>query len=172
MTLSGGNMRIIIVILIAIFLFCVIFTARMKRVISKKNVEIDTLKDEIEKQREFYSIFTRWLNIHNHGKNLASFFDDRGFRNIAIYGMKETGELLLSELRENGINVSYGIDRDADNLYVKTVVIKPTEEIRDVDAIVVTAIHYYKQIENELKGKINCPIISLRDILYEISLIK
>ncbi len=38
---------------------------------------------------------------------------------------------------------------------------------RPVDAIVVTAITFYDEIKEELSRKIDCPIISLEDILYE-----
>jgi hypothetical protein len=37
-----------------------------------------------------------------------------------------------------------------------------------VDAIVVTAITFFDEIEEKLSEKIDCPIISLDDILYEV----
>lgn len=37
-----------------------------------------------------------------------------------------------------------------------------------VDAIVVTSITFFEEIEEMLKEKVDCPIISLDDILYEV----
>ena len=37
----------------------------------------------------------------------------------------------------------------------------------DVDAIVVTAVTYFDEIEEMLSEKVSCPIISLEDIIYE-----
>ncbi len=123
--------------------------------------------DESLKQSEFYSVLTRWIEIHNAGKQISECLLSKGFRRVAIYGMKELGVLLLDELRNGGIDVDYGIDRDADLIYVKTKMVTPNEELEPVDAVIVTAIHYYSQIKKDLQTKLDCPIESLLDILYE-----
>ena len=42
------------------------------------------------------------------------------------------------------------------------------DNLEDVDAIVVTAITFFDEIEEQLQSKVSCPIISLEDILYEV----
>ena len=42
------------------------------------------------------------------------------------------------------------------------------DTLDDVDAIVVTAVTFFDEIEDELHKKVNCPILSLEDILYEV----
>ena len=42
------------------------------------------------------------------------------------------------------------------------------DDLEEVDAVVVTAITFFDEIEEKLSQKIDCPIISLEDILYEI----
>ena len=37
-----------------------------------------------------------------------------------------------------------------------------------VDAVIVTPIFFMDEIEEMLSGKMDCPIVSLEDILYEI----
>ena len=37
-----------------------------------------------------------------------------------------------------------------------------------VDAVIVTSIYYLEDIEDELKGKFKCPILSLGDIIYKV----
>ena len=39
--------------------------------------------------------------------------------------------------------------------------------MKEVDAIVVTAIVFYEDIKRQLREKANCPVISLEDILYD-----
>ena len=40
-------------------------------------------------------------------------------------------------------------------------------ELGDVDAVVVTAITYFDEVEEQLGRKLDCPVVSLENILYE-----
>ena len=42
------------------------------------------------------------------------------------------------------------------------------DELEPVDAVVVTAITFFNEIEQKLSKKLDCEIISLEDILYEV----
>ena len=42
------------------------------------------------------------------------------------------------------------------------------DDLENVDAIVVTAITFFDEIAEKLEEKVNCPVISLEDILYEV----
>lgn len=44
----------------------------------------------------------------------------------------------------------------------------PEDEIKEVDAIVVTAITFFDEIKELLMKKVSCPIISLENVLYEV----
>ena len=44
----------------------------------------------------------------------------------------------------------------------------PDSELPMVDVIIVTAITFFEEIEEALYSKIDCPILSMEDILYEI----
>ena len=90
------------------------------------------------------------------------------FRSVAIYGMKELGERLYDELENSGIEVCYIIDKNADSIYADVDVITPDDDLKPVDVIVVTAIYYFDEIEEMLSEKVDYPVISLEDILYEV----
>ena len=124
------------------------------------------LKALSEKYLEFYEILLQWLRLRQEGKGLESYFTKNGYRSIAIYGMKELGEALLEELENSPIEVKYAIDRNADALYVPIDVHTPEEELERVDAVVVTAIHYYDEIKVSLSEKMDCPILSLKDVVW------
>ena len=110
----------------------------------------------------------QWVAVKQEGKNLADYFDKQGYKSIAIYGMSYAGERLLEELKCSDIQVQYGIDKNADNIYMDVNIVTMEDELKPVDAIVVTPIFFFDDIEEELSQKIDCPIISLEDVLYEV----
>lgn len=124
--------------------------------------------DEINKFREFYGILNYWLTLKEEGKSLESFFIRHNYKVVAIYGMKDLGIHLLEELRNSSINVSYGIDKNADCTYTDIDVYSDADNLPKADVIVVTAVHYFDEIKEELEKHVDIPIISLADILKEV----
>lgn len=121
-----------------------------------------------KKHLALFLMMNQWVQVKQEGKKLADYLYEQGYRNIAIYGMSYAGETLVNELRGSNINISYGIDKKADSLYSDIEIISLEDELKDVDAIIVTAITFFDEIEEKLSHKINCPVISLEDILYEV----
>lgn len=120
------------------------------------------------KVHQLYMAFDQWLRIRQEGRTLAEYFKNHNYKTVAIYGMKELGERLYDELEDSDITVRYIIDKNADAIYADVDVVTPDAELEDVDVIVVTALYYFGEIEEMLSEKVNCPIISLEDILYEV----
>lgn len=133
-----------------------------ERITSKKNKEIH------KKVHELYMAFDQWLQIRQEGKTLAEYFTRNGYKTVAVYGMRELGERLCDELKDSDITVSYAIDKNADSIYSELNVVTPKEELVPVDVIVVTAITFFDEIEAELSGKVDCPVVSLIDVMYEV----
>ena len=121
-----------------------------------------------DKHLALYLMMNQWVKIKQEGKNLSSFFEREGYKEIAIYGMSYAGETLLEELEDSNIKVRYGIDRNVDRIDTGITVVAPDDDLEDVDVIVVTSITFFDEIEEMLIKKINCPIISLEDVLYEV----
>lgn len=139
--------------------------------IAAKQASVKKIKKMNEggaKVHELYMAFDQWLQIRQEGKTLVEYFTKNGYKTVAVYGMKELGERLIDELKGSGVTVSYAIDKNADCIYAEVDVVTPDEELAEVDVIVVTAITYFDEIEEMLCEKVDCPIISLEDILYEI----
>lgn len=120
-----------------------------------------------DKHLSLFLMMNQWVKVKQEGKNLASYFERNGYQKIAIYGMSFAGETLVDELRESNIKVVYGIDKKADTIYADINIVTMEEALDEVDAIVVTAITFFDEIEEQLAEKVDCPIISLEDILYE-----
>ena len=68
----------------------------------------------------------------------------------------------------SSFHVAYGIDKNADSIYTDIDVVSKDENLEEVDAVVVTAITFFDEIEEELSARLECPILSLEDILYEV----
>lgn len=121
-----------------------------------------------DKHFSLFLMMRRWVKVKQEGKSLASYFEQNGYHEIAIYGMSYAGEALVEELAGSGIRIKYGIDQRADAIYSEFDVVSPNEELEDADAIIVTAVTFFTEIEKRLNEKVTCPIISLEDVLYDI----
>ncbi len=131
--------------------------------------ELKAKQESLIKMSEFYNILVTWLEVKQQGKSLEQYFKRNNYKTVAIYGMKELGERLYAELKDSEIEVKYAIDKDKEKLLADIDIYSPDEQMEPVDVIVVTAIHYFGEIEREMSQYADCPVISLEDVIYEIS---
>lgn len=138
--------------------------------ISKKlNKKVKTETGYAQKHLKIMEVFNQWLSLKQEGKSLVSFFEDYEYKTVAVYGMSFLGERLVQELKDSGIEVKYAIDKNADNIYTDGVEVKDlSDDLPEVDVIVVTAVYFFDEIEEELCDLVNYPIISLEDVIYGI----
>lgn len=127
-----------------------------------------TAQSYANKHLSLFLMMNQWVKVKQEGKNLSAFFEKEGYKKIAIYGMSYAGETLIDELKDTGIHVAYGIDKNANAIYTDVDIVTMEDDLEKVDAIVVTAITFFDEIEEQLSAKVDCPIISLEDILYEV----
>lgn len=121
-----------------------------------------------EKHLSLYLMMNRWVKVKQENKSIAEYLAKQGYKEIAIYGMNYVGETLWNELADSDIRVQYGIDKNADTISLDVDVLHPDDELPQVDAVIVTAITFYDEIEDHLAEKIDCPVLSLEDILQDI----
>lgn len=121
-----------------------------------------------DKHLELFLMMNRWVEVKQEGIELTDYFLKNGYKSIAIYGMSYAGERLLCELKGSDIEVKCGIDQRADEIYSEVDVITLDDEIPQVDAIVVTSIYFFDEIQEKLEALTDKPVISLEDILYEV----
>lgn len=121
-----------------------------------------------EKHFALFLMMNQWVKVKQERKQIAEYLKNNGYKKIAIYGMSYAGETLVDELRGTDITVSYGIDKNADMIYSFIDVLNMDDELKMVDAVVVTSITVFDEIKQNIKKRMNCPVISLEDILYEL----
>lgn len=132
------------------------------------NDKTQKIKAMSDKHLALFLLMNQWVKVKQEGKNLSSYFEKNGYCKIAVYGMSYAGETLIDELKDTGVEVVYGIDKRSDSLYADVDIVSIDDSLDDVDAVVVTAITFFDEIEDKLSEKLDCPIISLEDVLCEV----
>lgn len=123
---------------------------------------------EIYRFKAYYDMLRKWIEAKQEGKSLEDLLLKKGYKNIAIYGMGDVGNLLLDDLKDTDINVVYGIDKNAVADSCKLEIVKPQGKLKNVDAIIVSAIFAYDEIAGMLEPLVDCPIVAMDDLIYEI----
>lgn len=114
-----------------------------------------------------FRLMNQWVKVKQEGRNLSEYFRQCGYKKIAIYGMGYIGETLLNELKGTETEVLYGIDRNASSTYANIDVVSLSDEFKPVDAIVVTVIDSFEMVSERVQEKINCPILSIIDVVFD-----
>ena len=107
----------------------------------KKLEEAQMMSD---KHLELFKVMTQWVKVKQEGKNIADVLKEERYLKIAVYG----------------------IDKNVDRISSTVDIVSINDNLEPVDAIIVTAISFFDEINKELSKKIDCPIISLDDIIY------
>ncbi len=132
------------------------------------NKKVEQKAEKVDKFKSYYNMLNQWLILRQEGKTLEKYFLDNGYKTIAIYGMGEMGNRLYDELKGTSVEVKYAIDKNAARTYSELTVIDPDDDYEPVDAVVVSAIFAFDEIEGQLSEKLDCPVVSLEDVVYEI----
>lgn len=127
--------------------------------------DINALSHRLNRVGLNYRVLKKWFELKQQNRLVAGYFQENSYKKIAIYGMSDLGIYLYRELAQTEVEVIYGIDRRADKLDVEIPVFTVEEELPLVDAVVVTAIYFFDQISGILQNKVDCPVISLKEIL-------
>lgn len=136
------------------------------RAISKSAVRDAQLA---RKHLAIMQVMNQWIVDRQNGKELKEFFLRNGYKEIAVYGMSYLGERLVDELDGSEVKIKYAVDKNANSIYAPFDVLEPEDDLPAVDVIVVTAFFFLDEIKEVLAGKVDCPIVSIEDVVYEVS---
>lgn len=120
-----------------------------------------------DKFGRLFLLMSQWVQIRQEGKCISSYFHKNGYQTVAVYGLGRVGETLIKELSGSDISVAYAIDQKADK-GSDGFIVSPESVLEQVDVVVVTPVASYGEIKLKLKEKMNCPIVSIEDILFEV----
>lgn len=111
------------------------------------------LEHRLQKSILFYWVLTRWLGNMIDENGVAERISAMGYSTVAVYGYAEIGKLLCRELQKTEVEVVYVLDKKVKATEWNDVpVYAPGKGLPEVDAVIVTAVYYYEEIEKELSG--------------------
>lgn len=128
---------------------------------------INHWKEQAEKNRAMFILMNQWANIRQEGRSLEEYFLKNGYYQIAVYGLGVLGQRLIKELDNSRIQIAYGIDKNREMVYTDLEVVTLEEELKKVDAVVITVVKEFDAIRETLLQKTECQVIALEDILGE-----
>ncbi len=137
-------------------------------VVNANTEDVIKLENRAKRNNANFLLLNDWVKLQQNKKSIGANIKSKGYKRVAIYGMHYIGERLYTELMENGIEVLYGIDKSDWCLDFELKMYRPGEQLPDVDAVIVTPIYWFDSIRENLKNKLSCPIISLKDITDEL----
>lgn len=128
--------------------------------------------DNLNSDRDCFTTLKRWMENRNQGKMFSDYFNQYGYRKIAIYGAGDMGRLLYEEIKNSEITVSYFVDRNAEGIRrvesIPVISVQGIESMEKVDVLVVTPVGNYDEICRVLARNIpGLPTLSLREAVYE-----
>lgn len=132
----------------------------------KSNKEVEKWRRFSNKHLEMIKLYDQWLATKQEGKSVADYLKSEGIKTVAIYGMSFIGQRLYEELRDTGIEVKYGIDKNWNKIYADIDMVSTEDNLEEVDAIIVTAFYFFNEIEDSLLKKTDSSILSIEDIVY------
>lgn len=125
---------------------------------------------QMKRVESYFHILNQWVMIKNRGIKLETFFADNHYTRVGIYGFAPLGQRLAEELKGSAVvETAYFIDRNEAYIRGEKNVYAPSADLPKVDVIVVTAAASYHEIEKTLKRMVDCPVISLEDVIYDIA---
>lgn len=134
-------------------------------------------KDEFAMNIYFASNFDRNVLYSNmyyalsylyfKGFSIGHYFQKHGFSKIAIYGWAEAGRFLYELTTDSGVEVLYGMDRKVFPEENRIPIYQDFSKVPKVDAVVVSAIQAFSDIEANIYSFFTCPIICMDDIVAE-----
>lgn len=145
-----------------------IWLENMKTIVKGiKKSKTDELLALSNKNLLYFQIMNQFVKAKQQKNNLSRYFEDRGYSRIAIYGMGIIGQTLLDELQGTSVEVVYGIDRNAEQVYSTVDVLSLDSSFPAADVVVVTIAESFDTVLQDLEKKVDCPVISVRDVVYD-----
>ncbi len=132
---------------------------------SKLDDKVKLFKTQSVKHLKLFERSVSLLNAAQDGFNIGEFVREHGYSSIAIYGMHYLGVWMLDELRRNGLEVLYGIDRNADHINTDICLYNPNEIMPYADVLINTTAFSNAEIIEGITVPAFGEMISIDEIL-------
>ena len=131
--------------------------------------EVHRLQNDRDKFERYFHLLNHWMTARHHGHSVVDYLLHFGYKRIAIYGMGYLAAHIIDDIQGSDIEIAYGIDREIcnsnaplDDIY------SPDDSLPVVDVVIVTPYTSFLEIKNDLSKKMDCPVISLENVIWSI----
>lgn len=124
---------------------------------------VSTREQRLKSANEVYQCL---LRVKQKGHSLEEILKRKGWKQIAIYAMGDTGKIIYDELEHSVIKVIYAIDRSKIS-YKGLRVLSLNHSLEKVDCIIVSLPDEYESIEESIKKVTDIKIADIQALLME-----
>lgn len=121
----------------------------------------------MDKFKKMFFIYNAWMDLYNRGCSVSQYLRKKGINNVAIYGNGYLGKQLYKELKRNGINVGYFIDRNALYMEEEIPVYSADEKLPQVDAVIITLTQGENEVISMLENNFCTKYYSISELIKE-----
>lgn len=125
--------------------------------------------ERADKNGYIFRTVCKWLRAKQRKQTIDLKLRERQISEVAIYGNGEMGKCLIKELENSDVKIKYLIDKRGDLNEFSYKCYHPEDLLPEVQAIIVTPIYQYAEIAAALKCSGNVQIISLEELIDEMS---
>ena len=132
-------------------------------------IDVNREKMDLEKYTSLFYLMDFWMKAMEDGKKVSSFFTERKWHKVAIYGMGAAGKHLYRQLQDSPVQVLYTMDRKKVCYQNQEYELdKAFEMLPAPEVLVVTPIMEYQSIKDKMKEKTSCRILSLEEVILSL----
>ncbi len=133
-----------------------------------ENVQSEiSVEEDLERDRHYLHLLDEWMTLRQNGFWISDWLEQKGYKRIAVYGYGICGKHLCRELSDNGIQIAYIVDRNAAGLNTACRTYLPSDQLPEVDLMIVSATYEYGNIYKNMVNKGMGKVISLQSILHD-----
>ncbi len=129
---------------------------------------IELLQKKLMTEQRRRLLLSDWIHALIPQNVLAKYLVSCGYNTISIYGFGVYGRLLYDTLEQNSVVIKYAVDKCKQSIKDAPVPIYDLDDdLPQCDAMIVSPVTEYEAILSTLAGKVQCPVLSLSEVVAE-----
>lgn len=124
----------------------------------------ELLKLQVSRYKTEANILNRWIDIPFKEGAISEKMNRLGYHCVAVYAMGMVGKRLVEGLQCCNVLLC-GIDKNARNINMCIPIYLPSDELPEIDLVVVSIEHVFEEIKHSLSNRVKCKIISVLNFM-------
>ncbi len=131
----------------------------------ERKKQLKDIKMQLFRYESFWRIMDKWLSLKEKNQSISTILEEKNIHTVAIYGAGMLGKHLINELMHSCVEIKCVIDRNNIQEEFDTPILNISEQIPQVEAIIVTPSYDFKNIKMILENKGLSNIICIEELL-------